>query len=322
MNKLIFIAALLTVPNATLAAPASVDYPTKPVRLVVPYPPGGATDVVAREVGQRLSEVWNQQVVIDNRAGAGSVIGHNVGAKATADGYTLLLGTSAGLVLNPLLSSKLPYDAAKDFAPVSLVVVSPQLLLVNAQVPATTVKELVALAKARPGQLNYASPGLGSPNHLGGELLKSMAAIDIVHVPYKGGGPAITDLIGGQVQILFNSIPPVLPQVAAGRLKALAVGAAKRSPVIPDVPTVAETLPGFECVTWYGILAPAGTPAAIVAAVNVEIAKMLGVAEIVRRLTAQGVEPEASSPEQLRAKIKSETARWAKVINSARIRIE
>src|ERR1043166_2350612 len=212
MNKLIFIAALLTVPNATLAAPASVDYPTKPVRLVVPYPPGGATDVVAREVGQRLSEVWNQQVVIDNRAGAGSVIGHNVGAKATADGYTLLLGTSAGLVLNPLLSSKLPYDAAKDFAPVSLVVVSPQLLLVNAQVPATTVKELVALAKARPGQLNYASPGLGSPNHLGGELLKSMAAIDIVHVPYKGGGRAITDPIGGQAQQPFKNIPPALPQ--------------------------------------------------------------------------------------------------------------
>lgn len=314
-----FGAALVFVASCTCtqAADTARDYPAKPIRLIVPYPAGGATDIVGREIGQRLSDAWGQPVVIDNRGGAGSVIGHNVAAKSIPDGYTLLLGTSAGLVLNPLISKSMPYDAFKDFAPVSLAVISPQLLVVNAQLPASTVKELIALAKAKPGQLNFASPGPGSPNHLGGELFKSMAGINIVHVPYKGGAPAITDLIAGQVHLLFNSIPPVLPHVKSGRLKAIGVGGVKRSLTLPEIPTVAETLPGFQCVTWYGIFAPAGTPAPIIAKINAEVVKTLAAPDVAKHLIAQGVEPGGSTPEQLTQFMREEHARWKRVIAAA-----
>src|SRR5450759_1299906 len=210
-------------------------YPSKPIRWIVTYPPGGPTDVVARAVGARLTAAWGQQVVIDNRAGAGGVIGSELAAKSAPDGYTLLFGTSSGLSINPVLSSKLPYDPVRDFAPVSLLVISPQILVANNALPVNSVRDLIALAKAKPGQLNYASVGQGSPNQLGMELLKSLTGVDLLHVPYKGTGPAITDLLAGQVQVMFNSMPSVLPLVTSGKLKGLAVGSAQRSPADPDI---------------------------------------------------------------------------------------
>ncbi len=304
------------------AAPAQT-YPIRPIRWVVTYPPGGPTDVVARAVGAKLTEAWGQQIVIDNRAGAGGVIGTDIAAKAVPDGYTLLFGTSAGLTINPALNSKLPYDAVKDFAPVSLLVLNPQILVVHPAVPASSVKELVALAKARPGQLNYASVGLGSPNHMGMELLKALTGIDIVHVPYKGTGPAITDLLGGQVQLMFNSMPSVLPLVASGKLKALAVGSAQRSPAVPDIPTVAEAgVPGFENVTWYGMFAPAKTPHDIIVKLNKQVVQILASPEMAQRLASQGAEPRSSTPEELTKFMRVESERWKKVIKTAGIKVE
>ena len=303
------------------AAPAQT-YPIRPIRWVVTYPPGGPTDVVARAIGAKLTEAWGQQIVIDNRAGAGGVIGTDIAAKAVPDGYTLLFGTSAGLTINPALNSKLPYDAVKDFAPVSLLVLNPQILVVHPAVPVNSVKELVALAKARPGQLNYASVGLGSPNHMGMELLKALTGIDIVHVPYKGTGPAITDLLGGQVQVMFNSMPSVIPLVASGKLKGLAVGSVQRSPAVPDIPTVAEAgVPGFENVTWYGMFAPAKTPHDIIVKLNKQVVQILASPEMAQRLASQGAEPR-STPEELTKFMRVESERWKKVIKTAGIKVE
>ena len=304
------------------AAPAQT-YPIRPIRWVVTYPPGGPTDVVARAIGAKLTEAWGQQIVIDNRAGAGGVIGTDIAAKAVPDGYTLLFGTSAGLTINPALNSKLPYDAVKDFAPVSLLVLNPQILVVHPAVPVNSVKELVALAKARPGQLNYASVGLGSPNHMGMELLKALTGIDIVHVPYKGTGPAITDLLGGQVQVMFNSMPSVIPLVASGKLKGLAVGSVQRSPAVPDIPTVAEAgVPGFENVTWYGMFAPAKTPHDIIVKLNKQVVQILASPEMAQRLASQGAEPRSSTPEELTKFMRVESERWNKVIKTAGIKVE
>ena len=301
------------------AADLAASYPNRPIRFVVPYTAGGPTDLVAREIGMRLSEAWSQQVVIDNRPGAGTVVGVNVVAKASPDGYTILLGTSAGFVLNPLMTRDMPYDALKDFAPLSMAVISPQILAVNNQLPVTTVKELIALAKAKPGQLNFASPGPGSPNHLGGELLKSATGIEMVHVPYKGGVQALTDLVGGQVQLMFNSIPPVLPLAKAGKLRTIAIGSSKRLTLLPDLPTVAETVPGFQCVTWYGVFAPAGTPRAIVDKLNAGIVRVLADPDLVQRFVAQGLDPQSNKPEQLTRFILDEQARWKRVIASAHL---
>lgn len=310
---------VLTITGNVLAQ----SYPIRPIRWVVTYPPGGPTDVVARAIGAKLTEAWGQQIVIDNRAGAGGVIGTDIAAKAVPDGYTLLFGTSAGLTINPALSSKLPYDAVRDFAPVSLLVLNPQILVLNPSVQANTVKELVALAKARPGQLNYASVGQGSPNHMGMELLKALTGIDVVHVPYKGTGPAITDLIGGQVQLMFNSMPSVLPLVASGKLKALAVGSAQRSPAVPDIPTVAEAgVPGFENVTWYGMFAPAKTPRDIIVKLNKQVVQILAAPEMSQRLASQGAEPRSSTPEELTRFMQVESERWKKVIKVAGMKVE
>src|SRR5690606_29021140 len=244
---------------------AAQEYPTRPIRLIVPYPAGGPTDFVGRTVAQKMSESLGQQVVVDNRPGAAAMIGHDLGAKATPDGYTLLFATGGGMAIAPLVAPAPLYDAAKDFAAISMLVISPQILVAHPSFPASNVKELIAAAKAKPGAYNFASVGTGSPNHLGGELIKTMAGIDIVHVPYKGTAPAITDLVAGHTQFMFNSMPSVLGLVKAGKLKILATGGTKRSPVIPDVPAVAETLPGFEVVTWYGIAGPAKLPREIVA---------------------------------------------------------
>ncbi|MCE9640884.1 MAG: tripartite tricarboxylate transporter substrate binding protein [Betaproteobacteria bacterium] len=311
--------AMLTMASA---APAQT-YPIRPIRWVVTYPPGGPTDVVARAIGAKLTEAWGQQIVIDNRAGAGGVIGTDIAAKAVPDGYTLLFGTSAGLTINPALNSKLPYDAVKDFSPVSLLVLNPQILVVHPAVPANSVKELVALAKARPGQLNYASVGIGSPNHMGMELLKALTGIDIVHVPYKGTGPAITDLLGGQVQVMFNSMPSVIPLVASGKLKGLAVGSVQRSPAVPDIPTVVEAgVPGFENVTWYGMFAPAKTPHDIIVKLNKQVVQILASPEMAQRLASQGAEPRSSTPEELTKFMRVESERWKKVIKTAGIKVE
>jgi len=267
--------------------------------------------------------VWRQQVVIDNRGGAGGVVGTEIAAHAAADGYTLLFATAAGMIINPLLNPNLGYDPARDFAPVTLLVINPQLLVANAGVPVQSVKDLIALAKAQPGKLNYGSSGKGAANHLCMELLKSMAGIDIVHVPYKGAGPAIIDLIGGQMQVLFNPMPPLLPHVKTGKLRALGVGDARRSAAMPDVPTIAESgVPGYEYVLWYGLFAPAKTPRAVIDAMNAELKNVLAEPEMVQRLRVQGAEPSASSPAAFASFLREDTERLKKVIRSAGITAE
>jgi tripartite-type tricarboxylate transporter receptor subunit TctC len=278
---------------------------------------------VGRALAAKMTEVLGQQVVVDNRGGAGGIIGSDIVAHATPDGYTVLLGTSAGMSINPLLHKKLPYDVQRDFAPVSLVVINPQALVAHPALPANTVQELIKLARAKPGQINYASPGVGSPNHMGMELLKSMTGINVVHVPYKGGGPAMTELLAGQVQLLFNSIPSVLPQLKAGRLKALAVGSARRSPAMPDVPTVAESgVPGYEYATWYGLFTPADTPRAVIARLNEAVAAALKNPELAQSLAAQGSEPNPTTPDELARFVKSEHDRWSRVVKAAHMMAE
>ena len=302
---------------------AAQNYPSRPLRLVITYPPGGTTDFVGRPVAQKMSEFLRVPVVVDNRGGAGGVLATMIVAQAPADGYTLLLGTSSGMLINPLLNTKLPYDAFRDFSPVSRTNVNPQALVATASLPVNNVKELIAYARANPGKLNVASSGIGTPNHLGGEMLKYLAKIDIVHVPYKGGGPAMTDLIAGQVQLQFSSIPTVLTHVKAGRIKMLAIGSAKRSPALPDVPTIAESgVPGYEYTTWYGIFGPRGLAKPVVAQLNAAVVKALAAPDLAQRLMSQGAEPSPSSPEELTRYMREESARWAKVIKAAGIKAE
>lgn len=309
---------------AACTIPASLHaqhYPARPVRLVVAGPPGSALDFTARLVSQRLGETWGQQFVIDNRAGAGGIIAHEIVAKSVPDGYTLLFSTSAGLVINPLLS-KVPYDSFRDFAPVSLASVNPQMLFASPSLPVKNVQDLIALAKSKPGQLNCASAGSGTPNHLGCELLKASAKIDFVHVPYKGATPGITDVVAGQAQFMFNSIPAVLPLIKSGKVKALGVGSIKRSMAAPDVPPIADTLPGFECVNWYSVLAPARTPQAIVTRLNAEIVKMLADPPFAQKLLDMGSEPQSSTPTELTKFMRKESDRWDRVIKAANLKIE
>jgi len=311
---------LVVLAIATTQARAREDYPNRPVRWVVPFPPGGGTDFVSRVLAMRLAEVWRQQVVIDNRGGAGGVVGTEIAARAAPDGYTLLFATAAGMIINPLLNPGLSYDPARDFAPVTLLVINPELLVANASVPVQSVKELVALAKTQPGRLNYGSSGAGSANHLCMELLKTMAGIDLVHVPYKGAGPAITDLLGGQVQVLFNPMPPLIPLVKSGRLRALGVGDARRSPAMPEVPTIAESgVPGYEYVLWYGLFAPVRTPRSAINTMNAELKKILAEPDMVQRLRAQGAEPGATTPEAFARFLREDKERLQKVIRSAGI---
>ncbi len=300
---------------------AAQTYPARPIRIIVPGPAGSAVDFTARMIAQRFSEAWGQQGVIDNRAGAGGIIAHEMAAKATPDGYTLIFSTSAGLILNPLLS-KTPYDSFRDLAPVSLGSTNPQMLFSHPALAATNVQELIALAKAKPGQLNCASAGTGTPNHMGCEMLKSAAKIEFVHVPYKGATPGINDVVGGQMHFMFNSIPAVLPLVKAGKLRGLGVGSAKRSQAAPEIPAIAETLPGFECVNWYAMLAPAGTPAAIIGKLNAEMVKMIADPAFAKKLLDLGSEPQSSTPAGLAAYMKKETERWAGVIKAAGIKVE
>lgn len=297
------------------------QYPVRPIRMIVPGSPGSANDFTARAIGQRFTDAWGQQVVIDNRSGAGGIIGHELAAKSAPDGYTLIFSTSAGLVINPLIA-KVPYDSFRDLTPISLGSINPQMLFSTMSLPVANVKDLIALAQAKPGQLNCASAGTGTPNHLGCELLKSSAKIDFVHVPYKGATPGFMDVVAGQAQFMFNSIPAVLPLAKAGKIRALGVGGKKRSVAAPDVPTIAETLPGFECVNWYAMLAPAKTPPAIVAKLNAEMVKMIADPPFAQRLIDLGSEPQSSTPEELRAHMRAESQRWGRVIKAAGLRLE
>ena len=310
---------LLCVFGASAAHAAQASYPDRPIRLIVPYPPGGSTDPTARAFGQWLSEKFGQTVVIDNRPGAGSTIGHALGARATPDGYTLLLGTSGGLVVNPAFGSKLAYDPVTDFAPVGLAVYAPFLLVVHPSVPAKNVKELIDLAKAKPGAVNFGSPGVGTPNHLGMELMKAMTGADFVHVPYKGGGPATTDLVAGRIQAIFGSIPQWQPHLATGKVRAVGIGHSKRAKQLPDVPTVAETLPGFYNTTWYGIFGPKGTPQAVIDKVNKELRAAVANPDFVKRVEAIGLEPASSTPKELGDMLRKDLERWRKVIKDAGI---
>jgi tripartite-type tricarboxylate transporter receptor subunit TctC len=317
---LFLLAALLAcVADGALAQ----GYPAKPIKIVVPFTPGGTTDVLARAVGQKLTANWGQPVVIDNRPGAGGNIGSEVVAKAAGDGYTLLMGTISTHGINPSLYTKLPFDAVKDFAPVSLVARVPNVLVLHPSVPANSVKELIALAKAKPGQLNFASSGNGTSIHLSGEMFKTMAGVQMSHIPYKGSAPALTDLLGGQVSLMFDNMPTALPHVKAGRLKALAVTTAKRSPALPELPTVAESgLPDFEATSWFGVLAPAATPKEIVNKLSGEIAKILKTPDVQAQLSGQGAEPVGSTAEEFATHIKSEMAKWAKVVKESGARID
>ena len=296
-------------------------YPNRPIRIIVPNTAGSATDITTRIIAQRLTESVGQQTVVDNRAGAGGVIGHEIAAKAAPDGYTLLATTAAGLVINPLLGP-VTYDSFRDFAPISLLVISPQILFTHPGLPAKSVNELLALARAKPGQLNCASPGFGTPNHLGCEMLKSMSGVDFAHVPYKGTAPAIADVMGGQVQFMFNSLPPVMPLVRAGKLRALAIGGAKRSPAAPGIPTVAESVPGFQAGTWYALIGPRGIPAPIVARLNGEVAKMFADAAFSQKIVDMGQEPHPTTPAGLTAYMRAESDRFSKVIKAAGLKLE
>jgi tripartite-type tricarboxylate transporter receptor subunit TctC len=302
---------------------AAQSYPAKPIRIIVPFPAGGIADLFGRVIGQKFSEAWGQPVVVDNRPGAGGNIGAEIVAKSPPDGYTLVTGSIGTHAVNVSLFSKLPYDPIRDFAPVSLIMEAEGLLVVHPSVPARSVKDLIALARSRPGQLSYASAGHGTAAHLAGELFKSMAKVDMVHVPYKGNVPAITDLIAGQTSLLFATMPTVLPQVQAGRLRALAVTSSARSPAAPQLPTIAEAaLPGYSVTNWIGIFAPAGTPREVVLKLNGEIVRTMQAPDIQKRLLNEGAKFTPWSPDQFASFVNAELAKWAKVVKEAGIRVD
>lgn len=314
------VAALLAVPAGAALAQA---YPVKPVRMVVPFPAGGATDIVGRLIAQKLAEAWGHQVIVDNRGGAGGTIGSDVAAKSAPDGYTILVGTSSTHAIAPSLYSKLAYDPVRDFAPVTLVASATILLAVHPSVPAKNVRELIALGKRQPNALSFASSGNGGVSHLVGEQFKSMGGIQMLHVPYKGDTPALVDLVGGQVSLMFGTAVSFLPYVKSGKLNALAVTNPKRSPIVPEVPTVAESgLPGFEALQWFGIFAPSGTSKEIIAKLNADIVKILRLPDVRERMSGLGADVVANSPEQFAAFQKADTAKWAKVVKASGAKIE
>jgi len=299
------------------------SYPNRPIRLVVPFPAAGTTDILARAAAQKLTESLGQAVIVDNRPGAGGNIGSDLVAKSAPDGYTLLMGTVGTHAINPSLYSKMPYDHVKDFVPVVLVAGVPNVLVVNPALPVNSVADLIKLAKDKPGTINFASSGSGTSIHLSGELFKTMAGVDMTHVPYKGSSPALTDLIGGQVQVMFDNLPSALPQIKGGKLRAIAVTSLKRAPALPDIPTISESgLPGFEASSWFGVLAPAGTPAPIVARINAEVNRWLQSADAREKLISQGAEAAGGSPEQFAAHIRAESEKWAKVVKASGAKVD
>ena len=315
MKTIFWHALIIPIFAFTCAQVFAQSYPVKPIRLIVPYPPGGATDIFGRILGARLGELLGPQIVPEQRAGAAGVLGAEAAARAAPDGYTLVVGQASNLAINQHLMSKLPYDPVKDFAPITLIATSPNLLVVHPSLPARSVNDLVALAKARPGSINYASAGNGSPGHLAAEYFKKLAKVDIVHIPYKGATPALTDVIAGQASLYFTSPIAAQPYVQSGRLRQLAVTSAQRFPPLPDVPTVAESgLRDYEIVSWWGLLAPAGVPREIIARVHAEAVKALNTAEMKERLAGQGAMVVTNTPEQFAAYIKSEIANWGRIV--------
>ena len=318
LKTLMFGVSVLLAPIAASAQ----DFPNRQIRLIVPFPPGGPNDIIARVVGQRLSEIIKQPLVIDNRGGQGGVLGTDVVAKAAPDGYTIGIVSASSLVISPTMD-KVPYDPLKDFAPVTLVTTVPEMLVVATSVPAKNMAELVALAKAQPGKLNFASAGVGGLPHLAGELFKLTAKIDIVHVPYRGAAPAINDLLGQQVQMTFLDLPVILPQIKAGLLRPIALGAPTRAPTAPDVPTTAEVgMPDLLIENWYGMIAPAGTPEKVIAELNRVANEAMNDPQVKQKLADQGLTVAGDTPEQFRGFIDSETTKWAKVMKDAGVKIE
>ena len=322
MSRLISLAICAALACCTVAAVAQ-SYPSKPIRLVVPFTPGGSTDILARLVGQKLGEAFGQQVIIDNRPGAGGNIGVEMVANSPPDGYTLVMGHIGTFGVNPTLYPKLPYDPIKDFAPITLFAKVANMLVVNPVLPVKSVKELIALAKAKPGALNYGSAGNGSAAHLAIEYFKLLTKTDIQHIPYKGTAPMVTDLIAGQISLTITGVPPLLPHVKSGKLRALAVGTGQRLTLLPELPTIAEAgVSGFEATQWYGLLAPAATPREIVMRLNAEIIKALQRPDVRERLASEASQPAGDTPEKFLAFIKAEIARWAPVVRASGARPE
>lgn len=313
----LFAAIALALP-VTAAAQA---YPAKTVRMIVGFPPGGPTDVLARIVAQKLGEAWGQQVVVDNRAGASGMIGAELTARAAPDGYTLLM-VPVTYAVAPSLFSKMAYDTERDLATVAQVAASPFILVVHPTLPVKTVKDLAALGRSRPGQLNYASASTGGMPHLAGELFNTMTGAKLVHIPYKGAAPATTDLLAGQVQLMFNNMLSAMPQVKAGRLRAVAVTSSKRSSAAPELPTIAETVPGYEASGWYGVLAPAAMPRELINRVNAEVNRIMKLPDVTQRLAGDGVEAVGITPEQFGAYLRAEVAKWNKVVKAAGIKAD
>jgi len=320
---------LIAVIVCAFLAPAQAQtWPSKPVRIVVPFPPGGTTDIVARSIGVELQRMWQHAVVIENRPGAGGNIGADLVAKAAPDGYTLLMGTVGTHAINKALfeqnGAKMPFDPAKDFVPITLAAGVPNVMVINPKLPVNTVAEFIAYAKARPGQLNMASSGNGTSIHLSGELFKTVTGVYMVHFPYRGSAPAITDLIAGNMNVMFDNLPSALPHIKSGRLKALAVTSRTRSPALPDVPTIEEAagLKGFDASSWFGLFAPAGTPRAIVDRIQADVAKALAQPEVRERFIAQGADPGGNTPDQFAAFIRAETDKWSRVVKFSNAKVD
>ena len=318
--SLVFAAAAL----ALLPAGAHAqNYPVKPIRIVTPYAPGGTAGILSQIVAQKLSDAWGHQVLVDHRPGASGMIGADIAAKAAPDGYTLLMAYVAEIAITKSLFKTMPYDPVRDLAPVTLAAITPMIFVVHPSLPAKSVKELIALAKTKRGQLPYASAGNGSPAHLAFELLQRSAKIEIIHVPYKGAAPALTDLVGGHVVMFFSGMPPAMPHVKSGRLRAIAVSTAKRSPAAPEVPTVAESgVPDFDISTWFGVLAPAGTPKDIIAKLNGELSRALTLPDVKQRLAREGAETAPNSPEQFGKFIQAEIGKFAKIVKESGARAD
>jgi hypothetical protein len=320
--KRVVIAAVLSLATVSTVAQGQT-YPTKPIRFIVPFAPGGSTDLLARFLAQQLAGLLGQTVVVDNRAGAGGVVGAETAARAPADGYTIVLGSAGPLTINPNIRDKTPYDTLRDFTPITLATVSPFTLVVHPSSPAKNVKELIALAKAKPGELNFGSAGNGSVGHFSTEQFMTLTGVKLVHVPYKGAGPAVTDLLGGRLNLMFENLPTIIPHVRSGKLRMLGVGTKQRSALAPEFPTIAdEGVPGYDSATVFGVLAPAKTPAAIIARLNAEMVKILKSAEGKASLAGRGLEAVGSTPEEYGAQIKDEFTRYGRIAKAAGIRVD
>jgi tripartite-type tricarboxylate transporter receptor subunit TctC len=322
LTRSLCVAALVAAALAPLpaAAQAASAYPAKPIHVIVPSPPGDGSDLMARAIGDKLTQAWGQPVIVDNRVGAGGRVGTELAAKAAPDGYTLIMGNAGSHGINAALYRDLPYDVERDFAPVTQVMRSPNVLVVNPALPAKDVRELVALYKANPGKYSYGSGGNGSSAHLSAELFKSMAGVDVVHIPYKGATPALTDVIGGQVAMFIGNLPPAIGHIRSGKVRALAVTTAQRSPLVPEIPTLAESgLPGYETVAWFGLFAPAGTPRDVVLRLRDEVARIVELPEIRERMATLGGEPVGNAPEAFAAIVHADIAKWKRVVAAGSI---